>query len=297
MVHAAVLEPGLGTLIQRVPGRLIPLGGSDRCPLARRCSVCVPRREFGGLPFIGTARSAERACALRRVTAAHTSMAKRRPTVFIVDDSSSVRSALRRFFTSSSLATDVHASAGSFLDAYDGRPGCLILGASLPDLDGLDVLDQLTAQGSWIPTILLTARSDMRLAVGAMKRGARDVLEKSVRTDVLLDRVHTCIDEDEKHRSRRRQWARLDERFKCLTPREDEITRLVVKGRRTKEIATNLGISHKTVESHRARINSKLRVASLAELVQLAHNHTTGKKLFDQRERSLPAERRATMSD
>ena len=224
-------------------------------------------------------------------------MVKRRPTVFIVDDSSSVRLTLRRFFTSSSLTTDVYDSARSFLDAYDGRPGCLILGARLPDLDSLDVLDQLRAQDYWIPTILLTARSDMRLAVGAMKRGARDVLEKSVRTDVLLERVQTCIDEDEKHRSRRRQWARLDERFKCLTPREDEITRLVVKGRRTKEIATNLGISHKTVESHRARINSKLRVASLAELVQLAYTYTTGKKVFDHRERPLPVERRPAMSD
>jgi len=64
--------------------------------------------------------------------------------------------------------------------------------------------------------------------------------------------------------------ARLAKRFETLSPRQREVLKAVIMGKANKAIAFDLGVSQKTVETHRARVMDKLRVSSLAELVRLS---------------------------
>jgi two-component system response regulator FixJ len=193
-----------------------------------------------------------------------------KPTVFIVDDETAVCSALRWLMQSVALPVETYRAAEQFLDAYSPeQPGCLILDVRMPGMSGLKLLEILRARKIQLPVLLLTGHGDVPMAVRAFKMGAVDFLEKPWNNQELLDRVQNMLQRDEQLRSARQAQTERSMRLARLTAREREVLDLLVKALSNKQIAGRLGISEKTVETHRSHIMHKMGARALAQLLSI----------------------------
>jgi FixJ family two-component response regulator len=190
------------------------------------------------------------------------------PTVFVVDDNAGVRKSLRALFESAGLAVETYASGEEFLAVYDPqRAGCLLLDVRLRHSSGLDLQDELRRRGTTLPIIVLTGHGTVPTSVRALKAGAVDFLQKPAPPKVLLERVLAAIELDARARATAAEGALMNERLAHLTPREREVMQLLLAGKTSKEIATALHVSVRTVEGHRREVLSKANVSSAAQLV------------------------------
>lgn len=192
--------------------------------------------------------------------------------VYVVDDDKAVRDSLRWLIESVGVRVETFASAREFLDRCDAGEvrGCLVADVRLPGISGLDLQENLRQRGLYLPTIVITGHGDVPLAVRAMKAGALDFIEKPFSDQVLLDRIREALSTDERYRELAVQREEIVERYERLSRREREVMQLVVQGRLNKQIAAELGLSHKTIEVHRAHAMEKMEADSLAELVRMA---------------------------
>ena len=203
-------------------------------------------------------------------------MTKEEPIVFVVDDDVSVRNGLKRLIRSVGLEVETFASAEEFLDHdHPDKPSCLVLDVRMPGLSGLDLQEELAAQGLEMPIIFVTGHGDVRMSVRAMKAGAVDFLEKPFDDQDLLDAIQGAIERDRLAREEHAEVADILRRIESLTPREYEVFTLVITGMLNKQIAAELGASEKTIKVHRARVMQKMQVVSIAELVRLAEKAGT----------------------
>jgi two-component system response regulator FixJ len=192
------------------------------------------------------------------------------PTVFVVDDDAAVRDALRLLMHSANLAAETFAAAGEFLARVTNeRAGCLILDVRMPEVDGLELQQQLAARGSRMPIIMLTGHGDISTAVQALRAGAFDFIPKPFDSKALLTRIHEAIDLDARARKKHIDRAAIQARLAKLTPRENEVLDRIVDGLSSKAIAVALGSSFHTVQNQRASILKKLRAESVADLVRI----------------------------
>lgn len=197
-------------------------------------------------------------------------MKERQSTVYIVDDDEAVRGSLRLLLKSVGLPAMGMPSARQFLDAYDPQqPGCLILDVRMPGMSGIELQQQLNMRGAVIPVIFITGHGDIPMAVEAMRQGAFDFLQKPFRDQDLIDRVQRALVKDKSDRAELGHRSRTRERLETLTPREQEVLRLVTSGKPNKVMAGDLGVSQRTVEIHRARVMEKMGANSLAQLVRM----------------------------
>jgi len=193
------------------------------------------------------------------------------PTVFVVDDDADLRESLAWLIESAGLRVKAYSTAQEFLASYEPeQPGCLVLDVRLPGLSGLDLQAELARRGGAPPTIIITGHAKVPMAVRALKGGAIDFLQKPFSDQVLLDRIRQAFDLDRRTRQLQTECNRFAELLAHLTPREREVMELVIAGKPNKIIASDLGISPKTVEIHRGRVMEKTRAGSVAELVRLA---------------------------
>lgn len=191
--------------------------------------------------------------------------------VFVVDDDAGVRDATRGLLASIGLEVQTFKSASEFLGSKRPEaPACLVLDVRLPGLSGLDLQRELAESGTSIPIVFITGHGDIPMSVQAMKGGAVEFLTKPFRDQQLLDAVQQAIARDRVERKQRAEVAEIRRRYESLTPREREVMARVVAGRLNKQIASELGTSEITVKVHRAQVMQKMRVDSLAALVQLA---------------------------
>jgi FixJ family two-component response regulator len=192
------------------------------------------------------------------------------PIVFVVDDDSAIRSSIGRLIKSAGLRSKMCRSAHEFLTCYDpAQPGCVILDVRMPGMSGLKLQEFLASKKVPIPVIIITGFADVPMAVRAMRAGAANFIEKPFDPQVLLETVRRAIDKDAEYRRNQSKIEEINVRISRLTPRERQVMELVVDGKPNKVIASDLGLSQKTVEFHRAHVMTKTGVLSVAELVQL----------------------------
>jgi two-component system CheB/CheR fusion protein len=193
------------------------------------------------------------------------------PVIFVVDDDSHVREAIRDVLQEDGRTVEAYAACETFLEAYrPGREACLLIDAYLPGMSGLELLRRLSDAGHRLPAIMITGNSDVPMAVQAMKAGASDFIEKPIGRSDLLAIVERALE-------RSRDTAKLSawredaaNRVARLTPRQRQIMQLVLAGHPSKNIAADLGLSQRTVENHRAAIMEKTGTRSLPALARLA---------------------------
>jgi two-component system, LuxR family, response regulator FixJ len=192
-------------------------------------------------------------------------------TVFVVDDEGPMRNALQRLFRAAGLTVETYASADEFLNAYTtDRPGCLLLDLMMPGMNGLELQAALAQRGRRIPILFLTGAGQIATAVTAMKAGALDFIEKPFDNDFLVRRVRRALEYVAGRHFKHFDGDEIRRRMALLTPREREVMQHVVSGNTSKMAARLLGVSHRTVEIHRARIMEKTQADSLADLVRMA---------------------------
>jgi two-component system CheB/CheR fusion protein len=193
------------------------------------------------------------------------------PTVFIVDDDSSVCEAVRAVLEEDGRSVEAYSTCEAFLEAYrPGRGACLLIDAYLPGMNGLELLNRLREAGHRLPAIMITGNSDVPMAVQAMKAGASDFIEKPIGSSELLASVERAL-EQSRDSNKLFAWRETAaNHIADLTPRQRQIMELVLAGHPSKNIAADLGISQRTVENHRASIMRKTGSKSLPALARLA---------------------------
>ncbi len=191
-------------------------------------------------------------------------------TVYVVDDDSAVRNALKLLFKSVGLPVSTFDSAEDFLIAQSKcGAGCALLDVRMPGMSGPELQRELTRRGSLLPVIFITGHGDVSMAVEAMQHGAFDFVEKPFHDQALLERVHRAMLHNAQARSELFEMRAVRNRFESLTPREREVLEHVTRGSSNKIVAYNLQISQRTVEIHRARLMEKMHAPSLAHLVKM----------------------------
>ena len=189
--------------------------------------------------------------------------------VHIVDDDEAVRQSLAFLLGSAGLTVRLYESAAAFLAGLSVvKKGCLITDVRMPEMSGIELLQQVRLKACNLPAIVITGHGDVPLAVEAMKAGAVDFIEKPFDQEAILNAVRSALNRDSSEEGGDR--ALIAAQLATLSERERQVLEGLVAGRPNKTIAQDLGISPRTVEVYRANLMTKMAARSLSELIRMA---------------------------
>ena len=201
------------------------------------------------------------------------------PTVLIIDDDPDLRSSVGRLLRSVGMDARLFASVPDFLKSNrPNGPSCLVLDVRLPGQSGLDFQRELATSNIQLPIIFITGHGDIPMSVQAMKGGAIEFLAKPFREQDLLEAIRLGLNRDRARRESEEALRGLRERYETLSPRERMIMTEVARGRLSKQIAGDIGISETTVKVHRSNLMRKMGIRSLTELTQIADKLELGQE-------------------
>ncbi|WP_144113970.1 chemotaxis protein CheB [Paraburkholderia sp. BCC1886] len=193
------------------------------------------------------------------------------PVVYVVDDDSVVRDAIRAVLEEDGQTVETYPTCEAFLSTYhSGREACLLVDGYLPGMSGLELLEHIRETRRPLPAIMITGHSDVSMVVRAMKAGAADFIEKPIGRTDLLEGIRRAV-EQSRDSNKLFAWRETAaQQVATLTPRQHEIMERVLAGQPSKIIASDLSISQRTVENHRAAIMTKTGAGSLPALARMA---------------------------
>lgn len=191
------------------------------------------------------------------------------PTVYVVDDDPQACDSVCALARSMGVAAKIFPSAESFLDFYQGQPGCLVTDYRMKGINGLELQESLLSEGSELPLIIVTAYARTSLTVKAIKNGAITLLDKPYDDDNLWQAISTALDVDRRRRRRSQEIKEVQRRIDSLSDKEHKVLEQMLTGTSNKAMASKLDVSLRTIENRRRKVFSKLRVDTVAELVAL----------------------------
>jgi len=160
-------------------------------------------------------------------------------------------------------------SAEAFLEADRSKGDqCLIIDTNLQGMSGISLIEHLRAKSDTIPAILITGTGDVAMAVEAMRSGASDFIERPVSRKDLIDSIERAVLQVPAGRQPNAAAEADLRKLATLTSRQKDVLDMVMAGAPSKNIAADLGIAQRTVESHRAQIMHKLGVRTIPDLVR-----------------------------
>ncbi len=193
------------------------------------------------------------------------------PIVFVVDDDPSIRESLKSLIKRGGWHPETFASAHAFLARpRPAVPSCLVVNASLPDLNGLDLQKRIAVERGSTPIIFITDQPDVYTSVQAMKAGAVEFLIKPFNNDILLSAIKECLNRSCAALIRDAEIRALRNAYKRLSLRERQVMALVASGMLNKQVGAKLGISETTVKAHRGQVMQKMKAESFADLVRIS---------------------------
>ncbi len=192
------------------------------------------------------------------------------PVIYLVDDDEAVREAIALLLATMGLEVQSFASPQVFLEHFDATAiACLVVDIRMPGMSGLQLQERLNQLQSDIPVVIITGHGDVNLARRAFLGGAIEFLTKPIDEQTLIDTLHKAVRSQILSRKRLSSTRQAQERLARLSSRELEVLHFMVDGLTSKQIARQLELSPRTVETHRAHLMEKLEVDSLAGLVRL----------------------------
>jgi two-component system CheB/CheR fusion protein len=190
--------------------------------------------------------------------------------VYVVDDDPPTLQALTAMLGENGYTVQGFGSSEALLAAWEpNAAACLLVDATLPGMSGLELIRRLRDEDRLPPSIMLTGRGDVDMAVAAMKIGALDFIEKPATGPAILTSVRKAIATGRGRRAdvaERHHAAALISR---LTKRQRQVMQLIVDGHPSKNIASDLSLSQRTVEKYRAEVMHKTGMRSLPALARL----------------------------
>jgi FixJ family two-component response regulator len=192
--------------------------------------------------------------------------------VYVIDDDVSSHTATRQRLQLAGYEVQIYSSAEQFLDQQrgDSRLGCLLVDVNIPGPNGSELQARLFEAGSTLPVLFVSAYEDIKTVVQTVKAGAEDFLIKPVTSDILLAAIERAIARHDVSRKLQSELNLLRVLVATLTPRERQVYDLVIRGKKNKQIALELGATERTIKAHRHRIMEKMDARSLTELVLIA---------------------------
>lgn len=193
-------------------------------------------------------------------------------TVHVVDDDPGVCVGVASVLAELDCRVECHGDAESFLDAFCvEQPECLILDIGLPGMGGLQLLRRLARDSIQLPTVMLSAATDVGNVVTAIQSGAAGFIEKPPVPSELLAAVQGLFPLAMQMATARARLRRLLDVVERLTDREREVFALLGEGLSAKQVAHRLGLSVHTAHIHRRNVLLKIGVETPLELVQAAN--------------------------
>ncbi|TFW73065.1 DNA-binding response regulator [Methylotenera oryzisoli] len=194
------------------------------------------------------------------------------PTVYIIDDEHAIRDSLALMIAQENIPVMAFESAQAFLEVCPQEcSGCAIIDYRMPEMDGLELQAELAKRDITLPIIFLTGHGNIPTSVKAVKAGAIDFLTKPVRREKLISVVVAAMMESEKILAENASYKEAVKCIASLTEREYDVMLLAIQGYHNKDIARQLGISHRTVEIHKSNIMHKTGASHVLDLARIAH--------------------------
>jgi DNA-binding NarL/FixJ family response regulator len=209
-------------------------------------------------------------------------MTEQRPRVFLVDDHGMFRAGVRAEL---GTAVDVVGEAATVAEAVSAilrlRPDVVLLDVHMPDGGGKAVLEAIRAAAPEVRFLALSVSDAAEDVIGLIRAGARGYVTKTISPSDLTDAVHRVAEGDAVFSPRlagfvldaftqRPESVVRDPELDLLTNREREVLRLLARGYAYKEIASELFIAVKTVETHVSSVLRKLQMSNRYELSRWA---------------------------
>jgi FixJ family two-component response regulator len=195
------------------------------------------------------------------------------PIVFVIDDDHAVRKSLSLLLDSHGYRVESFSGAESFLSRspYHGV-GCLVLDVRMEGMSGLDLQQLLRKRSGNLPIIFMSGQGNISMSVQALKAGAITFLEKPCGERDLILAINEALAASRKFIRESKGKSNAKSLINSLSPREQEVLRLVLTGKLNKQIAGELHIAEHTVKLHRHNITEKLGVKSIPELIHISQN-------------------------
>jgi two-component system response regulator FixJ len=190
--------------------------------------------------------------------------------ISVADDDAGSRDILYAMLHRAGFPVRTYASARHFLADYVPAGGCLVADIGLPDMGGMELLEELAKRSMDLPVIFTASHADIPTVVRAMKGGAVNFLQKPLAENILIASVEDALRVGQYTHQRAAEVQIARETLAQLTPREQHVLDQLVRGHSNKSAAYALGISTRTVEFHRARIMSKLNARNMTDLLRVA---------------------------